>query len=233
MLSIVEAPVSGRVAAFFDVDDTLINIKTMFSFLDYLKSDKEFVNNCDFVHYELELNKLIAIRSSREEINKFYYKAFKGLDVSDLRRKVDHWYDEIISKINIFNDSVVKYLKWHQSLGHEVVLVSGSCEALLAPIVKQLKVTKMLVAMLEVKNHKYTGELIGPPSIGMGKAARVKKFAVDHKISLQSSYAYGDDVSDAPMLMSVGNARLVNPTPQMIEVLSKSDTFNRNQIIKT
>lgn len=232
MLSIVEAPVSGHVAAFFDVDDTLINIKTMFSFLDYLRSDKELVNNCDFVHYELELNKLIAVSSSREEINKFYYKAFKGINVSDLRKEVNHWYDKVIAKKNIFNESVVKYLKWHQSLGHKVVLVSGSCEALLEPIAKQLKVSTMLVTTLEVKNHKYTGELLGSPSIGMGKVERVKKFAIDHKISLASSYAYGDDISDAPMLMSVGNARLVNPTSQMIEVLRANDACNKNQIIK-
>lgn len=232
MLSMVEAPASGRVAAFFDVDDTIINIKTMFSFLDYLKSDKDLVYDCDFVHYEMELNKLFALRSTREEINRFYYKAFKGIDVSDLRRRVDHWYGKVIRKKNIFNESVVKYLKWHQSLGHEVVLVSGSCEALLEPIAKQLKVSSMLVATLEVKNHRYTGELIGTPSIGMGKAERVKKFAIDHKISLPSSYAYGDDISDAPMLMSVGNARLVNPTSQMLEALRESDASNKNQIIK-
>ena len=65
---------------------------------------------------------------------------------------------------------------------------------------------------------RYTGKLNGPFVYGEGKVEAMQRFAYEHGIDLDESYAYSDSVSDLPMLRSVGNAVVVNPDEPLLEV---------------
>ena len=47
---------------------------------------------------------------------------------------------------------------------------------------------------------RYTGRLNGPFVYGEGKVEAMQRFADEHGIDLEDSYAYSDSVSDLPML---------------------------------
>ncbi len=63
-----------------------------------------------------------------------------------------------------------------------------------------------------------TGELDGPFIYGEGKVTAMERFADEHGIDLDASYAYSDSVSDLPMLRAVGNAVVVNPDQPLAEI---------------
>ncbi|MFI5026964.1 MAG: HAD family hydrolase, partial [Solirubrobacterales bacterium] len=65
---------------------------------------------------------------------------------------------------------------------------------------------------------KYTGEMDGPFVYGEGKVEAMRRFAQRHEIDMEASYAYSDSVSDLPMLRSVGNAVVVNPDAELLEI---------------
>jgi HAD superfamily hydrolase (TIGR01490 family) len=64
----------------------------------------------------------------------------------------------------------------------------------------------------------YTGEMDGPFVYGKGKVEAMRRFAAEHEIDLDSSYAYSDSASDLPMLRAVGNPVVVNPDHALLEV---------------
>lgn len=220
----------SAVTAFFDVDDTLINIKTMFSFLSFLSQQDELASMSWFQEFLLKLQELRSSQIPREDINRYYYQVVKGLKVSELERKAQAWFSELPT--NIFNTQVVECLKRHKSADINIVFVSGSCRALLEPIGKILGVDEYLCAPLAINpRHEYTGELTGAPMIGQGKAAAVLRYAKQQRLDLDQCYAYGDDISDLAMLNSVGNPRLVNPNALMLSAFSVDKVLLNTHVI--
>ncbi|WP_440904252.1 HAD family hydrolase [Catenovulum sp. SX2] len=220
-----------RIAAFFDVDDTLINIKTMFSFLAFAKEHDPHFQTEQFVQFEHELASMFSKQISRVEINRFYYQSFAGLSVTRVEQLAQDWFRSVEGTRNIFNSRVVEQLKQHQVLGHQVAFVSGSCAPLLQPIAGKLGVSVLLAAPLQIVDGFYTGQLLAEPMIGVGKANAVERYAAEHQLDLQHCYAYGDHVSDLPMLTTVGQARLINPSEHMRQQFTATHTLKPNQII--
>jgi len=70
---------------------------------------------------------------------------------------------------------------------------------------------------------KYTGEMDGPFVYGKGKVEAMRRFAGEHGIDMDTSYAYSDSVSDLPMLRSVGQAVVVNPDGPLMEIARQED----------
>ncbi len=62
---------------------------------------------------------------------------------------------------------------------------------------------------------RYTGELIGGLNYGALKIEPMRRFAAEHDIDLEESWAYSDSVSDLPMLELVGNPVAVNPDAEL------------------
>ena len=90
-----------------------------------------------------------------------------------------------------------------------MVLVSGSFEPLLRYIQLAVDADHILCTEAEVIDGVYTGEIKGQPCIGEHKRDALLKYALLHHISLSSSFAYGDDVTDMQMIEAVGYGRQV------------------------
>jgi len=208
MRSAHEAP---RECAFFDVDGTLISIKSMFSFLEYLIDELRIGDSERVREYKAKLQQMIANDAPREEINRFYYSLYAGLDVDMVTQLGQRWYRQVRSQEGLFYPRMLEEVRAHQRRGVRIVLVSGSFHAILQPLADELGIADLIAAPLAVQQGCYTGELTGLPTIGQGKAAGILAYASDHPIDAANCYAYGDDVSDIPMLESVGNPTIVNP----------------------
>ena len=61
----------------------------------------------------------------------------------------------------------------------------------------------------------YTGELVGGLNYGELKIGPMRRFADEHGLDLETSWAYSDSVSDLPMLELVGNPVAVNPDAEL------------------
>jgi HAD superfamily hydrolase (TIGR01490 family) len=201
--------------AFFDVDGTLVQFKTMFSFQDYY-----------YRHAGLLPGLLGAARSARfaerrrryertgrprEDINRMYYRSFRGRRPRQVADAALRWYARTRAEVEEFYfPAVVDALRRHQEAGDTVVFVSGSMVDILRPIAAELGVDELLATRVRVVAGRYTGDIIPPQTIGEGKATAVRAFLAARAADPADCWAYGDDRSDAPMLAEVGNPVLVS-----------------------
>jgi len=221
-----------KIIAYFDVDDTLINIKSMFSFLSYLEenSDSELSNKVAAFAKKIDLMR--KAKQPRNLINKEYYKIFEGIEVRMLNALGQLWFDHIQAQNDVFNMPIVHLLDEHKREGHKVVFVSGSFESVLRPIGDYLGVDRFICAPQEIEAGRFTGQLTSEPVIGIGKAINIKNHAYQQKAVLSNCYAYGDDITDIPMLKCVGNPKIINPDLLTINEYKKNKLFTSDSVLE-
>lgn len=194
--------------AFFDVDGTLISLKSMISFQDYWYATVGDAPG-QRVRFETEMARLRRMGATREEMNRTYYTHFIGRPVEAVRRAAVRWFDHVLRATDdLFHPKVVSRLLAHHADGIEPVFVSGSFPAILEPIAERLGVRHVLATDMEEKDGVYTGA-IRSQTIGEGKAAIMARFLAAHGTDASGCHAYGDDLSDLPMLKAVGGPAVV------------------------
>lgn len=197
-----------QVYVFFDVDDTLISVKSMMSFQNFWF--EVFPDAGAEARYHADLRQHLHSDASWEFLNRLYYQHFRGRRVLDVKRCGEAWFRHMQAKHPAFFHPVpLAELRYHQYHGHEIVFVSGSFPALLRPIATHLRVRHILATTLEIKGEVYTGEILAPQTIGQGKVEAMDLFLHAVGGRADSCYAYGDDISDLPMLEAVGNPVVV------------------------
>ncbi|MGP2468754.1 HAD family hydrolase [Yersinia sp. 2540 StPb PI] len=190
--------------AFYDVDDTLINIKSMFDFFHFWASENKLDSQKE--KFDSQFSVLARKTNSREELNRTYYRFFKDVPLLKIEECAVSWFKKTFSTTDIFITYTLKSILAHRVLGHNIVLVSGSMAPLLKPIARLLGVTDILCTELVIDNSGVvTGEILGTQTIGDGKAFVIRQYAEKNNIKLSTCFAYGDDVSDIPMLSCVGH----------------------------
>lgn len=200
-------------AAFFDVDETLIRLKSMVSFQEYYFSqasaqnwlaDEPFSTLEAFMAHFRELTET----APREELNRTYYRSFAKRPVDRVTKCCREWFQARLrdSAVPFWYEPGVEELRRCQRNGYRIVLVSGSFNELLAPIAADLDVDDVIATHIIREGNVFTGNIAGTPCIGEGKAARIQDYAWRHRIDLARSLAVGDHHSDIPMLESTGSA---------------------------
>lgn len=122
---------------------------------------------------------------------------------------------------------------WHAAANHAIILVSGT----LTPLAHQvaLALTLRLVARnflaqvgvcatsLEVINQRWTGRILGDAMFGQAKARAIHHIAATQNFDLRRCYAYGDSLNDRWMLAAVGRPAAVNPSKELERVARLND----------
>ncbi|MCS3921053.1 HAD-IB family hydrolase [Fervidibacter sacchari] len=198
------------VAAFFDVDGTLTETNVLMPLIwlqrETLPRHRYWLWLCKLIcHLPIYL---VADQIDRSIFVTLFFRQYAGIPSEKARQ----WFWENFEnslKPRVYNDAL-REIQWHCERNHQIVLVTGGADFTVAPLARWLS-ADLLAAKLEEVDGKFTGRLVGKPLIGVGKADAIKTYAGEKGIDLQSSYAYGDSVSDAPMLECVGNPVAVNP----------------------
>ena len=191
---------SGGTAAVFDVDETLIPFKSMFVFLEYAMKSK--LGSEQGAHsyraFRAEIDQY-RVTFSREEVNRLFYKVFKGWSFAELERLALSWWRQIPSEQKWIAESV-EALRSHQRQGHPVVLLSGSAEFILRPVSRDLGADIILATTLDMsEDGNCSGEIKGIQTIGDGKRQALAQIECIFGVDL-SLVGYGDHESDLPFL---------------------------------
>ncbi|WP_406690578.1 HAD family hydrolase [Saccharopolyspora sp. ID03-671] len=200
-------PASDRpYMVFSDVDETLINVKSMFDFLRY-----QLVRRHGATGEEEYERIMAAIRgradggTSRADINRFYYAHYADESVETLDRLAEAWFAERTASRGFYIEPTREALSAHLGDGATVVLVSGSFPPLLEPLAREVGADAILCTRPLVVDGRYTGE-VDSPVIGAGKRAAVLEMLESRPdVDPRDCWAYGDHVSDLPMLELVGH----------------------------
>lgn len=188
-------------AAFFDVDETVLRIKSMASFLKFYLTAKRYTEKqiSSMVNSLVELSK----QGRRREANTKYFKVLEGEQYAKLEEFGIEWFESLDIE-NLLNQSVVCEIQKHKENGSRVVFVSGAFHAILLPLAKRLMVDDVICTTLEVRNGLLTGNVL-TQMLEETKAEAIMQHASLNHIDLKHSYAYSDDISDLPMMECVSN----------------------------
>ncbi|MEY4526838.1 MAG: hypothetical protein RL768_557 [Nitrospirota bacterium] len=99
----------------------------------------------------------------------------------------------------------------HRSEGHWVILLTGSLDFLIEPIADSLQADRCVASQLEQRDGVYTGQVMPPLPYGEGKLTFVHRLAQELELDLGACFAYGDSPGDRAVLGAVGHPTVVNP----------------------
>lgn len=202
------------VAAFFDLDKTIIATSSAFAF------GKEFLNKgliSKQEALELYLAKTTFMFSglSSEQMDTTrdqLTNMVSGWSVDEVRRITDETMHNVVTPA-IYTEAR-ELIKFHKAAGHQVIIVSASASHLVEPIAVELGITHIVATELEVVDGKFTGNILKYLK-GDAKAEAVTEIAEEYGFDLAHSYAYSDSATDIPMLEIVGHPVAVNPDRAM------------------
>jgi len=210
----------GVVAAFFDLDGTLISEPSLER---RFFADLRYRRTIPIGNYFLWLAKALKLAprgiQTMRHANKMYLRGVRrdGGEFSDA--------EQINRAIPRFFPAAIEHVAWHAKQGHGIVLVSGT----LAPLADEMALALVVrlavrgieasvgvcATQLEENDGRWTGRIIGDAMFGEAKARAVRRIAAEGGFDLPQCYAYGNCVNDRWMLEAVGRPRAVNPSRGM------------------
>lgn len=201
----------SKTAAFFDVDGTLFKSNAIAHYWNltapYISPLKRWLL---WVKIASEIPYYIFWDSSNlQESSRVFYRRYRHYSTSELTKRSEIY---LQNKLQYHIFSLAKQcIKQHQEQKYLIVLVTGSLNYIIDPLAQLIGVDVFIATELKIKDDICTGEIAKQTPIGEEKARRIKLLASELSIDLENSYAYGDSVSDLPMLSVVGNPVVINP----------------------
>lgn len=204
-----------KVAAFFDVDNTLVrgSVSILFGKVAFAGGNIKRRDIWRFMWEHLRFIRRGEKNSKMANIKDRALSLTKGHSVAELKGLIDQVYESEI-KPRLWPRSIER-LNNHLSQGHEVWLVSAAPVELVDKIARDLGANGALGTLVGHKDGVLTGELVGDPLHGKAKFHAVELLAKERGIHLEDSYAYSDSLNDLPLLTGVGHAVAVNPDPML------------------
>jgi HAD superfamily hydrolase (TIGR01490 family) len=201
----------GKVAAFFDVDNTILRGASVF-YLGVGLYRWGFLSVRDILTMvRLNLRYLLfgESHSGVEAARTSSLEAIKGRPVAQMAAVAEQVWDEVLA--GRVYPGTKELLDRHLAQGHEVWLISASPTMVVDLIAARVGATGALGTIAESENGYFTGHLEGGLLHGPAKADAAIMLAHQRSIDLAASYAYGDSANDIPILSLVGNPTGINP----------------------
>lgn len=202
--------VSGRVAAFFDLDKTIIATSSAFAFgrgfldngmISRSEALELFLTKTSYMFNGQSSNRMDATRDRLADM-------VAGWPVADVRRVVADTMSTVVTPA-IYGEAR-ELIDWHREQGHDIVLLSASASLLVEPIADELGIDRVVATEVEVVEGKLTGAITRYLK-GEQKAEAIRELVEKRNYDLAASYAYSDSLTDVPMLSLVGHPVAVNP----------------------
>jgi phosphatidylglycerophosphatase C len=183
-----------KTIAAFDFDGTITTSDTLPVFIWFAVAIKRIVTGSFLIIPFVALYKLRFIPNYKAKERMF--KAFFANTAIDDFNKISNNFIGEIEKI--INPLALKKLKWHQQMGHEVIIISASAENWIYPWASKNGINTVLATQLEVKNNKVTGSFLNKNCHGPEKVSRLLAHYPDRSSFIL--YAYGDSNGDKELL---------------------------------
>jgi putative phosphoserine phosphatase/1-acylglycerol-3-phosphate O-acyltransferase len=216
---VIEDEKGPHIAAFFDLDRTLINDFSAKKFLQSRllsgkSTAKELLSQFATV--------LIYAAGNRdfETLTKISAMGVKGIKEKQFIALGEEVYQNHLAT-TIYPESRT-LIASHIEKGHQVVIISAATRYQITPIANELGVKDIFCTEMEVRKGKFTGK-ISEMCWAEGKARAGKKFAKDNNIDLSKSFFYTDSIDDYPLLEIVGKPIATNPDNKLSQVAFESN----------
>jgi HAD superfamily hydrolase (TIGR01490 family) len=203
---------ASRVAAFFDIDGTLLPLPSL---------ERRFIA-------ELRQEGLIPARNYLRWLAAAIRLAPRGVQHSIHGNKA-HLRNVSVRALSFrqltFFPDAIRRVAWHASQGHSVILVSGTLDFLArqAALALTLRLAMrgvtakigVCATQAERVDGRYTGKIIGAANFAEEKVIAMRRVAREIGLDLARCYGYSDSAHDRWMLGAIGKPAAVNPSPEL------------------
>ncbi|GGV17289.1 hydrolase [Streptomyces litmocidini] len=209
-----EFPVVGdvRAAAFFDLDNTVMQGAAIFHFGRGLYKRK-FFQRRELARFAWQQAwfRLAGVEDPEhmQDARDSALSIVKGHRVSELMSIGEEIYDEYMA--DRIWPGTRSLAQAHLDAGQKVWLVTAAPVETATIIARRLGLTGALGTVAESIDGVYTGKLVGEPLHGPAKAEAVRALAAAEGLDLNRCAAYSDSHNDIPMLSLVGHPYAINP----------------------
>ncbi len=180
----------GQTLAIFDLDGTITERDTMIEFYKFC-----FGKGYTYLYFffiipliVLERLKILDNQLLKEWTLSFFFWNKKETWIRQMgERFAQNKIEAMVRK------EMQDRLDWHEKEGHEILIITASCELWLSAWIRDTSYS-LISSKMAFKNGEFQGRLIGRNCHGKEKVIRLKE-TYDLKI-FQKIYAYGDSSSD-------------------------------------
>ncbi|HET6830006.1 MAG TPA: HAD-IB family hydrolase [Solirubrobacterales bacterium] len=212
---------SGRGAAFFDLDRTLMSGSSgaQFGRAAYRAGlvGRGQVLRWGVDHLRFRLRG--ATDADTDALVAVVNELLRGVPERTLRRMVPDLLEGILPRIY---PEMVAEVRRHQDAGRPAFIVSAASNGVVELLARVLDMEGGIGTRYEVDDDgRYTGRLVDGLNYGALKVEPMRRFAAEHGIELERSWAYSDSASDLPMLELVESPVAVNPDSELARVAAE------------
>nr|WP_107764903.1 HAD-IB family hydrolase [Nocardioides terrigena] len=212
----LDTPVDPTAAAFFDVDNTIMQGASIFHLARGLHR-REFFTTRDILGatWKQVYFRVVGVEDPEHvaDARNSALGFIAGHTVSELEGLVEEIFDEGMA--HRIWPGTRALAQMHLDQGQRVWLVTAAPIEIARIIARRLGLTGALGTVAEHVDGVYTGQLVGDMLHGPAKAEAVKALAAREGLDLTRCSAYSDSSNDLPMLSLVGDACAINPDARL------------------
>ncbi len=216
--SALSVPTDPTSAAFFDVDNTVMQGASIFHLARGLHR-REFFTTRDILGaaWKQVYFRVVGVEDPEHvaEARASALSFIAGHTVSELESLGEEIFDERMAHRIWPGTRALAQL--HLDQGQRVWLVTAAPIEIATIIARRLGLTGALGTVAEHVDGVYTGALVGEMLHGSAKAVAVKELADRFGLDLERCSAYSDSYNDLPMLSEVGDPCAINPDNRLRE----------------
>ncbi len=214
----LSVPLDPEVAAFFDVDNTLMQGASIFHLARGLYRRRFFTKGEIAAAAWKQAKFRIVGTEDPDHVADAQASALAfiaGHTVLELEQLSEEIFDEAMAGRIWPGTRALAQL--HLDQGQRVWLVTAAPIEIATIIARRLGLTGALGTVAEHVDGVYTGALVGEMLHGSAKAVAVKELADRFGLDLARCSAYSDSYNDLPMLNEVGDPCAINPDNRLRE----------------
>ena len=207
---------TSRVAAFFDLDRTIIAGSSAFAFSRPFYQGGLINRRAAIRTAYTQLLSLTGSDADQIARTRAHLTALcQGWDVEQVRSIVDETLHDSVDPL-VYAEAA-RLIDEHLAQGHDVVVLSASGAEIVTPIAAMVGATHSVATRMAVADGRYTGA-IDFYCYGENKAVAMRELATANGYDLSRCHAYSDSITDLPMLVAVGHPAAVNPNRALRKV---------------
>jgi HAD superfamily hydrolase (TIGR01490 family) len=212
----LDHPGDPSAAAFFDVDNTVMQGASIFHFARGLHR-REFFTTRDILGaaWKQAYFRVVGVEDPEHvaEARSAALGFIQGHTVTELQDLAEEIFDEAMAHRIWPGTRALAQL--HLDEGQRVWLVTAAPIEIAQIIARRLGLSGAMGTVAEHVDGVYTGRLVGDLLHGPAKAEAVRALAVRESLDLGRCSAYSDSYNDLPMLSMVGDPCAINPDAKL------------------
>jgi HAD superfamily hydrolase (TIGR01490 family) len=214
----LRTPQDPSAAAFFDVDNTIIQGASIFHLARGLHRRKFFTTREILgAAWKQAYFRVVGVEDPEHvaEARSSALAFIAGHRVEELEALGEEIFEESMARRVWPGTRALAQM--HLDRGQRVWLVTAAPIEIATTIARHLGLTGALGTRAEHVDGVYTGRLVGDLLHGPAKAEAITRLAQEEGLDLSRCTAYSDSYNDLPMLSLVGDACVINPDHRLRE----------------